>query len=76
MSKQDYNNGLTALDQRNASAKYRQYAVRACIDLTLEFFTEQQMEQHIQRLKSLILFTDIGSSLPSSALHLLWKVNE
>ena len=71
-----YNNGLTAFDRNNASAKYRQYAVRACIDLTLEFFAEQQMEQHIQRLKSLILFTGIGSCLPSSVLHLLWKVNE
>ena len=71
-----YDNGLTAFDRNNASAKYRQYAVKACIDLTLDFFAEQQMEQHTHRLKSLILDTGIGSSLPSSILHLLWNVNK
>ena len=67
--------GLTAFDKNtmgssNLSAS-RKYAVKACIEATLELLTESQSD----KLKSLLIYTGIGVSLPVAVLNKLWNIS-
>jgi len=66
--------GLTAFDRNNIekSTRNRKYAVKACIDLTLELLSKSTSD----KIKSLIIYNGIGTSLSTSVLHNLWKVYE
>jgi len=65
------NNGLTAFDKNNIE-RSRKYAVKACIDVTLQLLSKPLSD----KIKSLILWTGIGTSLQTAVLHRLWKVSE
>ena len=69
-----YRNGLTAFDKNvlDGKSKGRKYAIKACVEVSLDFLQPGDKD----KLKMLILFTGIGSSLPLSVLHLLWQVSE
>jgi len=67
--------GLTAFDGNNISvshniAKSRKYAVNICMKATLNLLDKERSN----KLKTLILWTGIGTSLPRVVLHTLWKV--
>ena len=64
--------GLTAFDRNNLekSNRNRKYAVKACIEVTLELLPKQSSD----KIKTLIIFNGIGTSLPTPVLHNLWKV--
>ncbi|XP_065894589.1 uncharacterized protein [Dysidea avara] len=66
-----YDKGLTGFDRNNIE-KSRKYAVKVCIDVTLELLTKSLSD----KIKSLILWTGIGTSLPTKVLHNLWNVTE
>ncbi|XP_065894612.1 uncharacterized protein [Dysidea avara] len=66
-----YDKGLTAFDKNNIE-RNRKYAVKACIDVTLELLSKAKSD----KLKSLILWTGIGTSLQTEVLHILWNVTE
>ena len=65
------NKGLTAFDKNNIE-KSRKYAVKVCIDVTLDSLAKRLSNN----LKSLLLFTGIGTSLQTEVLHDLWKVRQ
>jgi len=65
------NNGLTAFDKNNIE-RSRKHAVKACIDVTIQLLSKPISD----KIKSLILWTGIGTSLQTSVLHHLWKVCE
>ena len=70
-----YNNGLKAFDKNSTDheiEKSRQFAVEACIDLTLELLTKSLSD----KLKSLIIWTGIGTSLPVTVLNDLWDISK
>ena len=78
-----YKNGLIAFDsnydfddkskdQRVAKSKGRKYAVKACVELSLDFLRKEEKD----KLITLILYTGIGNSVPMSVLHLLWQVTK
>ena len=75
--------GLTAFDIKNIKRSHelvakenikrsRKLAVKACIEVTLELL-EQPMSD---KLKSLIIWTGIGTSLQTAVLHNLWNISE
>ena len=66
--------GLTAFDRNNLekSNRNRKYAVKACIEATMELLPKPTSD----KIKSLIIFNGIGTSLSTSVLHSLWKVSE
>ena len=63
--------GLTAFDKNNIE-RSRKYAVKACIEVTLEMLTKTLSD----KMKSLILWTGIGTSLQTAVLHILWNITE
>jgi len=63
--------GLTAFDRSN-NEKGRKYAARICLDVTLGLLTESLL----CKIKTLILYTGIGSFLQAAVLHSLWNVTE
>ena len=65
------NKGLTALDKNNI-ARSRKYAVKSCIEVTLDLLTKSLSE----KIKSLLLWTGIGTSLQTAVLHNLWNIPE
>ncbi|XP_065885277.1 uncharacterized protein [Dysidea avara] len=65
------NKGLTAFDKNNIE-RSRKYAVKVCIDMTLELLTETLSD----KIKSLILWTGIGTSVQKAVLHHLWNIGE
>jgi len=67
-------NGLTSFDKNNIAnvESSRKYAVKACIEVTLRLL----MKSTSDKLKALILFTGIGTSVPTDVLQHLWKVSE
>ena len=69
-----HHKGLTAFDRNNIDAvnKSRKLAVKACIEITLELIKEPISN----KLKSLILWTGIGTSLQTAVLNNLWHVSE
>jgi len=65
--------GLTAFDKNvieNVS-KSRKLAVKICIETSLELLTKSMSD----KVKTLILWTGIGTSLVKSVLHRLWNVS-
>jgi len=63
--------GLTGFDKNNIG-KNRKHAVKACIEATLELLSEAESNN----LKSLILWTGIGTSLQTEVLHILWNITK
>ena len=59
---------LTAFDTNNID-KSRRYAVKICIEVTLELLTKSLSD----KIKILISWTGIGTSLQTAVLHNLWK---
>ncbi|XP_065894224.1 uncharacterized protein [Dysidea avara] len=61
--------GLTAFDKNNID-RSRKYAVKICIDVTLDLLTKSLSD----KMKTLIFWTGIGTSLQIAVLHNLWNV--
>ena len=66
-----YHNGLTAFDKNNTT-KSRKLAVAACIETTLRLLTKLLSDQ----IKTLILWTGVGTSLQTGVLNYLWNVSK
>ena len=66
-----HNKGLTAFDKNNIK-KSCKYAVKICIEVTLELVAKSSLN----KLKTLMLWTGIGTSLLTAVLHYLWNVTE
>ena len=69
-----HHKGLTAFDKNNIEAinKSRKLAVKACIEMTLELLTKSSSD----KIKILILWTGIGSSLQIAVLNILWNISK
>ena len=69
-----HHKGLTAFDKNNIETvkKGRTLAVKACIEITLESLTKSTTN----KLKSLILWTGIGTSLQTAVLNNLWNISK
>ena len=69
-----HHKGLTAFDQNNIATmnKSRKLAVKACIEMTLELLTKSLSD----KIKTLILWTGIGTSLQTALLNNLWNVSK
>ena len=69
-----HHKGLTAFDKNNIEAvnKSRKLAVKACIEITLELLTKPLSD----KIKTLILWTGIGTSLQISVLNKLWHISK
>jgi len=70
-----FNNiGLMGFDKKDCkdSEKSRQYTISARLQVTMGLLTKSLSD----KLKSLILYTGIGSSLQTAVLHNLWKTTE
>ena len=69
-----HHKGLTAFDKNNIEAinKSRKVAVKACIEMTLELLTKSLSD----KIKSLILWTGIGTSLQIAVLNNLWNISK
>ena len=66
-----YDKGLTAFDKNNIG-KSRKYAVKVCIEVSMELLTKVLSD----KIKTLILWTGIGTSLQTGVLHYLWNISE
>jgi len=66
-----YDKGLTAFDKNNVN-RSRRCAVKVCIEVTLELLTKVLSD----KIKMLILWTGIGTSLQTAVLHNLWNISE
>ena len=68
------NKGLTAFDKNSieATSKSRKLAVKACIEISLELLSKPISD----KLKTLILWTGIGTSLQKAVLSNLWNISE
>ena len=66
-----YHKGLTAFDAKNV-IRCRDLAVEACIEITLELLTKSLSE----KIKLLILWTGIGTSLQTAVLKTLWNISK
>ena len=68
-----HHKGLTAFDKNNIEAvkKGRKLAVKACIEITLELLTKSLSN----KIKTLILYTGIGTSLQTAVLNDLWNIS-
>jgi len=66
-----HDKGLTAFDKNNIE-RSRQYAVKICIEATMELLTKPLSDN----IKSLILWVGIGNSLQKAVLHGLWNTTE
>ena len=69
-----HHKGLTAFDKNNieAMSKSRKLAVKACIEMTFELLSKSLSD----KIKSLILWTGIGTSLQTTVLNNLWSVSK
>ena len=69
-----HHKGLTALDKNNIETvkKGRILAVKACIDITLELLTKSSTD----KIKMLILYNGIGTSLQTAVLNNLWNISK
>ena len=69
-----HHKGLTAFDKNNIETinKSRKLAVKACIEMTLELLTKSISD----KIKSLILYTGIGTSLQTVVLNNLWNISK
>ena len=66
--------GLTAFDKKDITTikKSRKLAVKACIEITLELLTKSLSD----KIKTLILWTGIGTSLQTAVLNNLWNISQ
>ncbi|XP_065902698.1 uncharacterized protein [Dysidea avara] len=62
-----YEKGLTAFDREKTD---RKYAVKACIEVTLDLVEESTSS----KLKAMIISTGIGYSIPVSILYIIWNI--
>ena len=69
-----HHKGLTAFDKNNIETvkKGRKLAVKACIEITLELLTKPLSD----KIKTLILWTGIGTSLQTAVLNNLWNISK
>ena len=69
-----YHKGLTAFDKNNIETikRSRKIAVKACIEMTLELLTKSLSD----KIKMLILWTGIGTSLQTAVLNNLWNISK
>ena len=69
-----HHKGLTAFDKNNIEAinKSRNLAVKACIEITLELLAKSLSD----KIKSLVLFNGIGTSLQIAVLNNLWNISK
>ena len=69
-----HHKGLTAFDKNNIEAtnKSRKLAVKSCIEMTLELLAKSLSD----KIKSLLLYTGTGTSLPITVLNNLWNISE
>ena len=69
-----HHKGLTAFDKNNIETinKSRKLAVKACIEMTLELLTKSLSD----KIKTLILWTGIGTSLQTAVLNNLWNISK
>ena len=69
-----HHKGLTAFDKNVMEnlSKSRKLAVKACIETSLELLTKSLSD----KLKTLILWTGIGTTLVISVLHRLWNISD
>ena len=69
-----HHKGLTAFDKNNIEAinKSRNLAVKACIEITLELLAKSLSD----KIKTLILWTGIGTSLQIAVLNSLWNISK
>ena len=69
-----HHKGLTAFDKNNIETvkKGRKLAVKACIEITLELLTKSLSD----KIKILILYNGIGTSLQTAVLNNLWNISK
>ena len=69
-----HHKGLKSFDKNIIENVYsgRKFAVKICIEFTLDLLTKELCD----RIKILMLYTGIGSSVQTAVLHFLWKVTE
>ena len=69
-----HHKGITAFDKNNIESinKSRKVAVKACIEVSLELLTKLLSD----RIKILILWTGIGTSLQTAVLNILWNISK
>ena len=69
-----HHKGLTAFDKNNIEIvkKGRKLAVKACIEITLESLTKSLSD----KIKTLLLYTGIGTSLQAAVLNNLWNISK
>ena len=69
-----HHKGLTAFDKNNIETvkKGRKLAVKACIEITLELLTKSLTD----KIKTLILYIGIGTSLQTAVLNRLWNISK
>ena len=69
-----HHKGLTAFDKKTIATirKSRKLAVKACIEMTLELLTKSLSD----KIKILILWTGIGTSLSIAVLNKLWNISK
>ena len=69
-----YHKGLTAFDKNNIETvkRFRKLAVKACIELSLELLAKPFLD----RIKWLLLFIGMGTSLQTAVLSDLWKISK
>ena len=69
-----HHKGLTAFDKNNIETmkKGRKLAVKACIEITLELLTKSLSD----KIKTLILYDGIGTSLQIAVLNKLWNISK
>ena len=69
-----HHKGLTAFDKNNIETvkRGRKFAVKACIEITLELLTKSLSD----RIKTLILYTGIGTSTQTVVLNNLWDISK
>ena len=69
-----FNKGLTAFDKNNieTNRKCRKLVVKACIELLLILLTKPLLD----RIKMVLLFNGMGTSLQNAVLSDLWKISK
>ena len=68
-----HDKGLTSFDKNTSeNSRSRRFAVKACIELTLQLLTKPLSD----KIKILILWTGIGTSLQTAVLNDLWSITK
>ena len=69
-----HDKGLTAFDKNNIETmkKARKFAAKACMEITLELLTKSPTD----KIKMLILYIGIGTSLQTAVLNNLWNISK